>query len=362
MDLPQETENYIRETIDDSVGLPVSADTLYHKLRAVESSNVHLRHQYLYLHTKLKEKDEIIERSRAEASMNAVALKKFVEENQKLATECSNLLETCNKWERECSLYDQDREALMDFGNEADERAKDAETRNHELEEERKKLVEERKKLVEELHFYKSRPECHLDDLHVEQNLDSLLTTLFAKDEITYDAAHSFLEAHSGVEVCQQLLKMWTSLRPLDQKVVAVAAQVKHLEKDKDHLTMNLLRAEEEVCAICTNIENWHWGYRKIIAFVDLAKSEGWYVNALFEENNILNEENKRLMRQCYREKHMNSGSSGGTISGKGKRKSSPKTSSSPAEKKIDSGDINMLRQPLSPLRYSSPENRMRKK
>ncbi|KAL6573258.1 hypothetical protein OROHE_001717 [Orobanche hederae] len=336
MDLPQETENYIRESMDDSVGLPVSAGTLFHKLRAVEASNVHLRHQYLYLHTKLKEKDEIIERSRAEASMNAVALKKFVEENQKLAMECSNLLEACNKWERECSLYDQDREALMDFGNEADERAKDAETRNHELEEERKKLVEERKKLVEELQFYKSRSECHLvdvsaDDLHVEQKLDSLLTTLFAKDEITYAAAHSFLEVHSGVEVCQQLLKMWTSLRPLDQKVVAVAAQVKHLEKDKDHLTMNLLRAEEEV-------------------------------NALFEENNILNEENKRLMRQCYREKHMNSGSGGGTVSGKGKRKSSPKMSSSPAEKKIDSGDINMLRQPLSPLQYNSPENRMHKK
>lgn len=39
-------------------------------------------------------------------------------------------------------------------------------------------------------------------------------------------------------------------------------------------------------------------------------------VNALFEENNVLNEENKRLMRQYYREKH-NSGSSGGSASGK---------------------------------------------
>ncbi|KAK6116160.1 hypothetical protein DH2020_008429 [Rehmannia glutinosa] len=271
MELPQETEDYIRESIDDSVGLPVSTGTLLHKLRAVEASNVHLRHQYLSLISKLREKDEIVERSRAEANMNAVALKKFVEENQKLAAECSNLLAACNKWERECSLYDQDREALMDFANEADERAKEAEIRNHDLE-------EERKKLVEELHFYKFRSDGQLvdvsaDDLHVEQILlDSLLTTLFGKDEIT-STAHSFLEAHSGVEVCQKLLNMWTSLRPLTQKVVALAAEVKTLEKDKDHLTVNLRRAEDEV-------------------------------NALFEENTILNEENKRLMRLCYREKH----------------------------------------------------------
>ncbi|KAK6130673.1 hypothetical protein DH2020_035575 [Rehmannia glutinosa] len=319
MELPQETEDYIRESIDDSVGLPVSTGTLLHKLRAVEASNVHLRHQYLSLISKLREKDEIVERSRAEANMNAVALKKFVEENQKLAAECSNLLAACNKWERECSLYDQDREALMDFANEADERAKEAEIRNHDLE-------EERKKLVEELHFYKFRSDGQLvdvsaDDLHVEQILlDSLLTTLFGKDEIT-STAHSFLEAHSGVEVCQKLLNMWTSLRPLTQKVVALAAEVKTLEKDKDHLTVNLRRAEDEV-------------------------------NALFEENTILNEENKRLMRLCYREKH---------TGGSGKRKSSPKTSS-PAEKKIDSSDVNTLRQPLSPLQHNSPETRMHKK
>ncbi|KAL0366375.1 UNVERIFIED_CONTAM: hypothetical protein Sradi_3527600 [Sesamum radiatum] len=143
MELPQETEDYIRESIDDSVGLPVSSGTLLHKLRAVEASHMQLRHQYLCLQSRLKEKDEIIERSRAEASMNAVALKKFVEENQKLALECSNLLAACNKWERECSLYDHDREALMDFANEADERAKEAEMRNFDLEEEKKKLEEE---------------------------------------------------------------------------------------------------------------------------------------------------------------------------------------------------------------------------
>ena len=35
--------------------------------------------------------------------MNAQAVKTFVEENQKLAMECSNLLSQCKKWERECA-------------------------------------------------------------------------------------------------------------------------------------------------------------------------------------------------------------------------------------------------------------------
>lgn len=49
-----------------------------------------------------------------------------------------------------------------------------------------------------------------MDDLHAEQILlDSLLTTMFGKDETT-PTALSFLESHGGVEVCQKLVKMWT--------------------------------------------------------------------------------------------------------------------------------------------------------
>lgn len=44
-----------------------------------------------------------------------------------------------------------------------------------------------------------------------------------------------------------------------------------------------------------------------------------------------------------------------------GKRKGSPKMCSS-VEKKVDSSDVNKLRQPLSPLQSNSPESRMRKK
>lgn len=64
MDLPQETDDYIRESIEYSLGLPVSTHTLELKLRFSEETQRQLRDQYLYLKSKLKEKDETIERVR----------------------------------------------------------------------------------------------------------------------------------------------------------------------------------------------------------------------------------------------------------------------------------------------------------
>ncbi|KAF5945731.1 hypothetical protein HYC85_015959 [Camellia sinensis] len=179
--------------------------------------------------------------------------------------ECANLLSQCSRWEKECSLYDHDREALMDFGNEADEPAKEAEFQVHELE-------KDLRRVREELQFYKHQCEMHSVDSSIEVSameqllLESLITTLVGNDEVA-PTAHAFLETNSGVEVCQRLLKMWSSLRPFTQKVLAVAAEVKTLQKDKEHLRINLTRAEEEV-------------------------------NVLFEENKILDKENRRLMRR----------------------------------------------------------------
>ncbi|XVF36649.1 hypothetical protein REPUB_Repub19eG0075300 [Reevesia pubescens] len=324
MDIPQEIDDYIKESIEDSLGLQISTQSLQLKLRSVEEAQRRLRDQCLYLLSKLKEKDQIIERSKAEANMNAVALKRFVEENQRLAAECANLLTQCNKWERECSLYDHDREALMDFGNEADERAKEAEIRVHELE-------EELGKLTEELRFYKHRYETPRIDSSsegttLEENLlESVLETLICKDEDM--SGRAFLEANNSVESCQRLLEMWNRLRPSTQKVLSLVAEVKTLEKDKEHLRMNLSKAEEEV-------------------------------RVLFEENNILDEENKRLLRQYHKEKnlHCSDGKHTGSASAKtNKRKSSPRICS-PIEKKIDFSDPDSARKPLSPLRYNSPD------
>ncbi|KAM7520807.1 hypothetical protein LguiB_019769 [Lonicera macranthoides] len=331
MDLSQELDDYIRESIDYSLGLPVTTQTLELKLQASEEAQRRLRDQYLYLRSRLKEKDEIIERARAESSMNAQAVKKFVEENQKLAMECSNLLSQCTKWERECSMYDHDREALMDFGNEADQRAKEAENRLHELE-------EDFRRLSEELQFYKHQSEMHsvgtsTKDTYAEQQLlDSLVTTLAGKDEVA-PKARAFLETNSKVEVCHTMLEMWNSLRPSTQKILALAAEVQALKKDKEHLRINLQRAEEEV-------------------------------KLLFEENNALDEENKRLMRKVHKERHHSDsgGKQSSSASAKGnKRKYSPKMSS-PTEKKIDFGEFDLARQPLSPLQHNSPESRLHKK
>ncbi|KAB2030486.1 hypothetical protein ERO13_D05G225900v2 [Gossypium hirsutum] len=316
MGIPQEIDDYMKRTIDDSLGLPISTESLQLKLRSSEETQRRLREQYLLLLSKLKEKDQIIERSKAEANMNAVALKRFVQENQKLAAECANLLSQCNKWEKECLLYDRDREALMDFGNEADERAKKAEIRVHELE-------EELGKLNEELRFYQHRYESQGIDsssegaIKEDNLLEPILAALICKIEVT--SGRAFLEANTSLESCLRL-------RPSTQKILTLAAEVKTLKKDKEHLRINLSKAEEEV-------------------------------KILFEENNILDEANKRLVRQSREEKNLHDSGrkhTGSASAKTNKRKSSPKICS-PIEKKINFTETDSTRKPLSPFRYNSP-------
>lgn len=333
MDLLQEIDDYIKETINESLGLPVSARTLQLKLRVYEDAYFRLRDQHLHLIGKFRQKDILINRAKAEANMNAAAIKKFVEENQRLAAECANLVSQCNKWERECSLYDNDREALMEFGNEADERAREAEERAKEAEIRVRELEEESGKALEELQFYKLKGRTRRDDssaesIDMEENsLESILATLVGKDEV--ESGQAYLEANSSYESCQNLLKMWNSLRPSTRKVLSLAAKAKTLQQDKEHLRINLTRAEEEV-------------------------------KLLFEENSILDGENKRLLR---REQNFD-GSGGKHTSSASAKRSKRKSSSrsSPVESKIDSENIDSLRQPLSPLRHNSPGCRLYKK
>ncbi|GAB4861306.1 hypothetical protein Ancab_036467 [Ancistrocladus abbreviatus] len=331
MELPQEVDDHIKNSIDYTLGLPVPNHALQLKLQSLEASHHRLRAQYLNLQFKLKQKDETLECARAEACLNAQALKRFVEENQKLANECAHLVSQCSKWERECSLYDHDREALMEFGNEADERAKQAEIRVLELE-------EELRRVSEEAGFYKQEIQRLSVDssdgcASLEQNLlDRLIASLINRDEVT-KTAHAFLETNNGVETCQKLLEMWNCLRPGTQNILSLAAQVQILQKDKEHLRINLRRAEEEV-------------------------------KMLFEENNILDEENRRLLRQRNSERKHNG--SGGKFNGSAKaksnkRKSSPRMSS-PVERKIDFSDLDSPRQPLSPLQQNSADSRMQKR
>ncbi|OMP01285.1 hypothetical protein COLO4_11998 [Corchorus olitorius] len=239
MALPQEIDDYIQQTIDDSLGLPISTKSLQLKLRSSEEAQRRLRDQCLYLLSKLKEKDQTIERSKVDSSYEGT---------------------------------------------------------------------------------------------NVEDNLlESVLASLISEDEAM--SGRAFLEANSSLESCQRLLKMWNRLRPSSKNVLSLLAKVKTLEEDKEHLRMNLTKAEEEV-------------------------------KVLFEENNILDEENKRLLRQHHKEKslHGSGGKHSASASTKtNKRKSSPKLCS-PIEKKLDLTDVESARTPLSPLRYNSPDSRMHKK
>ncbi|XP_030542759.1 myosin-4 [Rhodamnia argentea] len=327
MDLPPRIDECIKDAIDHTLGLSVSTQTLESRLRASEEVQKRLREECSLLHSRLNEKDGLIERARAESCMNAQALKKFVEENQKLAAECANLLAECKKLETECSLYDHDREALMDFGNEVEERAKEAEARVQELEEELQQLSDELQ------HKDDTREdEETLESTTLEEKLvESIISTLLSKDAVA--SAYSFLEANSAHESCQELLKMWNCLRPATRMVISLAAEMKTLEKDKENLRINLHKAEEEV-------------------------------NLLFQENNVLDEENKRLLRHCQKER--DAFGSGGRITASApaksnKRKSSPKMSS-PVEKRIDLSDVDSPRRPLSPLKQNSPDSRVYKK
>ncbi|CAA7032539.1 unnamed protein product [Microthlaspi erraticum] len=276
MDLSREVDDYIKETIDHSLGIPLSTDALRKKLYAAEESQRRLREQYLSLVSRLREKEQVIDLVRSEASMNAQALKKFVEENQKLAGECEGLVNQCRKWEKECLLYHQDREALMDFGNESDERAREAESRVRELEEQVRKMESDNK------------------FMYLEE--DSLLDSILASDETIIGRV--FLEANVEDESCQALLRKWDQLKPSTKKAVCLVAIVKKVEKEKECLILNLSRAEQEV-------------------------------ELVSEQNRELDEENRKLLRQCSVER-----SHGSTKSNK--RKSPKMIRGSPIEKRIE--------------------------
>ncbi|KAL5078514.1 hypothetical protein RYX36_006935 [Vicia faba] len=312
MSLPPEIDDFIKQCIDHSLGLPISPQTLDIMLRALKDSDQFLRHQNASLLDKLKEKDELIEQTKYEACLSAVAIKKFVEENQKLAVECENLVEYCLKLEKEFVLYENDREALIEFQNEAEERGREAYLRIEELE---RDIIVYQMKIKECQEENESVDSSSTSMLEEESLLDSLLATVTTKDD---SSTYEFLVANNENEHCKKLLSMWSGLRQSTQRILSLVAEVMSLEKDKEHLRINLDRAEEEG-------------------------------KLLFVENSKLEKENKRLMMKLS---HSASAKSS-------KRKSSPKTSS-PMRKKIDFDDLDSVssRQPFSPLQSNSPNCR----
>ncbi|XP_045799351.1 uncharacterized protein LOC123893631 [Trifolium pratense] len=316
MSLPPEIDDFFKQSIDHSLGLPISSQTLDIKLRASKHSEQILRDQNTSLLQKLKQKDQLIQQSKYEACVNALAIKKFVEENQKLAAECENLLGHCSKLKKECALYDNDREALIDFQNEAEERAREACLRAQELE---RDLVMYQLELKKCRRHENESVDSSASTLGVESLLDSLLATVTTKDE---SSTYEFLVANSENEHCKKLLSMWNGLKQSTRRVLSLVAELMSLEKDKEHLRINLDRAEEE---------------GKLLSV----------------ENSILEKENRRLVMKYKERSHTESGGklTNSTSAKSNKRKSSSKTSSSMA-KKVDFDDLDSVspRQALSPL------------
>ncbi|PON70066.1 hypothetical protein TorRG33x02_258200, partial [Trema orientale] len=64
MDLPQEIDDYIKGSIEYTLCLPVSTNTLELRLRASEEVQSRLRDRYLLLQSRMKEKDQAIDRAK----------------------------------------------------------------------------------------------------------------------------------------------------------------------------------------------------------------------------------------------------------------------------------------------------------
>lgn len=112
-DLPRDVE-----TTSHSLEIPITMDALEKKLFAAQGSQLRLYEQYMSSVSRLKEKDQVIDLVRSEASINAQALKKLVEEEQILRGAYDDLVYQCKDLERECFIYRLDLEASKRSGNE----------------------------------------------------------------------------------------------------------------------------------------------------------------------------------------------------------------------------------------------------
>ncbi|GJN22572.1 hypothetical protein PR202_gb10151 [Eleusine coracana subsp. coracana] len=120
----------------------------------------------------------------------------------------------------------------------------------------------------------------------------------------------------------------------LSNHLEALTAQVQDLQKHNEALKINLNKAEAEVEKLC-------------------------------DDNRVLDEENKRLLRRLEKERQRRSErKQSATTSTKNKRKSSSLKDGSPVGRAIDFSPVgaDSSRHPLSPLPHNSPDYRAHKK
>ncbi|KMZ72126.1 hypothetical protein ZOSMA_16G00930 [Zostera marina] len=189
MDIPPETDRYIKEMIEHSFDLPVSASTLSLKLLASKDARLRLRNKKNLLEKRLMENATHLDQYKAEATMSAQGLKRCVEEKESVVTRFVELTDQKDKLQKECMLYKKDIE-----------------------------------RLIESCDFFRKENE----------------------------------ELRTKLNVCNN--------------VIAICYEIESLKKDKEQLRNNLFKAEEEV-------------------------------ELIFEENKLLERENKWVHKQVNKEK-----------------------------------------------------------
>ncbi|KAF8691837.1 hypothetical protein HU200_040240 [Digitaria exilis] len=109
--LPGAAEEYVRDSIHSSLGLPVSDRSLRLKLLASEEQRHRLQDHVFSLEEDLRAAQRRIDLLKAEAAMNAAGLRRCVEDKEAVATAYAQLNAKCTK---ECELYERDLERAME--------------------------------------------------------------------------------------------------------------------------------------------------------------------------------------------------------------------------------------------------------
>ncbi|KAD6119537.1 hypothetical protein E3N88_10808 [Mikania micrantha] len=92
---------------------------------------------------------------------------------------------------------------------------------------------------------------CQSGEYECTENVlvDALISALINKDEVA-STSRSFLQANSEFDACEKMLHIWDSLKPSTHNILALASEVKKLQKDTEVLRSNLIKAEEEIITI----------------------------------------------------------------------------------------------------------------
>lgn len=112
--LPGGADEYVRDSIHHSLGLPVPDRSLRLKLLASEDLRRRLQDHVFALEEELRAAARRIDQLKMESAMNAEGIRRCVEEKEAIAASCNQLSAQSARLEKECTLYERDLERAME--------------------------------------------------------------------------------------------------------------------------------------------------------------------------------------------------------------------------------------------------------